>query len=131
MGSFISGDDIEFSSVIISKRSICEKTRAIVVRLNGMKLNFSESDYLKNVFDKEIAHSNCNVILDCQNIDMLFSVQVGIIWSYCRKFRDIGGDLALANLNSSITAVLERFGLLTVIKVGNSVDECIEFIQKK
>ena len=62
---------------------------------------------------------------------MLFSVQVGIIWSYCRKFRQIGGDLSLANLNSSITAVLERFGLSTVIKVGSSVDECIEFIPEK
>ena len=131
MGSFIPGDEVEFASVIISKRSICKKTRAIVIRLSGMKLNSSESDYLKNVLDKEIAYSNCNVILDCQSIDMLFSVQVGIIWSYCRKFRHIGGDLSLANLNSSITAVLERFGLSKVIKVGSSVDECIEFIQKK
>ena len=131
MGSFIPGDDVQFASVIISKRSICKKTRAIVIRLNGMKLNFSESDYLKNVLDKELDHNHCNVILDCQSIDMLFSVQVGIIWSYCRKFRIIGGDLTLCNLNSSIAAVLERFGLSTVLKVGSTVDECIEFIKQK
>ena len=131
MGSFISGDDVQFSSVIISKRSICKTTGAIVIRLNGMKLNFSESDYLKNVLDKELEHNHCNVILDFETIDMIFSVQIGIIWSYCRKFRNLGGDLSLCNLNSSIVAVLERFGLSTVLKVGGTVEECIEFIEKK
>ena len=131
MSSLIASNDIQFASVIVSKRSTCKTTGAIVLQLNGMKFNFSEADYLKNVLDKEIDHAHNNVILDCRSIDMIFSVQVGIIWSYCRKFRIIGGDLSLCNLNSSIFAVLERFGLSTVFKVGSSVDECIEFIKQK
>ena len=131
MNSLTSGDSVEFASVIVSKRMICTNTGAVIIKLNGVKLNFSESDYLKNVLDKELEHNHCNVILDCQSIDMLFSVQIGIIWSYCRKFRINNGDLSLCNLNSSIAAVLERFGLNKEIKVGSDVDECIGFIRQK
>tara|TARA_Y100000589_G_scaffold69068_1_gene60974 strand:- start:3927 stop:4316 length:390 start_codon:yes stop_codon:yes gene_type:complete len=129
MNSFLKPEDAEFASVIISERYIHKETGAVIIKLNGMKLNFSEADYLKNVLEKELAHNNHNIILDCKAIDMIFSVQIGIIWSHCRKFRDLGGDLILANLQSAISAVLERFGLSKVINVGKSVEDSLQFFK--
>lgn len=129
MSSFSESEGVEFSSVIIARRYIHNETGAVIIKLNGMKLNFSESDYLKNVLEKEIAHNNRNVILDFEQIDMMFSVQIGILWSHCRKFRNLGGDLILTNLKSSISAVLERFGLSKEIHVGSSVEDALHFVK--
>lgn len=124
MSNLVIKKDPWFASVMIDKRELHEGTGTIIITIST-ELTNADSKFLKDVFARELEAGYRNLILDCKHVDMLFSVHVGIIWSNCQKFRKIKGDVRFLNMKEGVQAVLERLGLLKVIKVFDDIDDAI------
>lgn len=126
MDSWVASVDSSYSSIILVKRLIHKEKGLVLLTLNGKQLSSSKSEFLKNVFQRELDSHNSKLIIDCVKLDMIFSQHMGIILSYCKKLRTNKGDMHFVNVNSSIKAVFERFGLLKYLKIFEDIDAAVE-----
>ena len=126
LSKWIVSVDSSYSSVILEKRLIHAQEGLVQLRISGKHLSSSKSEFLKNVFQRELDNQNYKLIIDCLKLDMIFSQHMGILLSFCKKFRSNQGDMCFVNVNSSIHAVFERFGLLNYFKIYEDEDAAVE-----
>lgn len=126
MDAWVVSVDSSYSSIILEKRLMHAQKGLVQLRISGKHLSSSKSEFLKNVFQRELDSQNYKLIIDCVKLDMIFSQHMGILLSFCKKFRSNQGDMCFVNVNSSIHAVFERFGLLNFFKIYEDADAAIK-----
>ena len=65
------------------------------------------------------------VVIDLANADYMNSSGIAILIHHWKKFKDIGGNLKLANLTKNIEKILVISKLMTVFQACDSLDEAI------
>lgn len=75
--------------------------------------NFDVSDYPSNrdLLLARLENGDHNVILECSELVYLDTTGLGVLVGALKKCRDKGGDLKLANVQSSVRTKIELTGL--------------------
>ena len=103
-----------FASILIEER-IEYPNQVVYIQFNNQILT-ARIDFFKNIFQKEVDAKNIKLILDFELIDMLYSVHLGHLMAAWQKFSKLNGEIKVCNLQDSVKAIFERFGMLKRIK---------------
>jgi anti-sigma B factor antagonist len=94
----------------------------MVVQLGG-HIDQSNSYQLQKMFDN-IIHSGCfKVIVDFGKLYYMSSAGWGVFIGEIKRFRDNGGDIKLANMNSDIYDVFQMLEFYHILQDYNSIRE--------
>ena len=69
--------------------------------------------------------SRIRIVLDCSKMTMINSSGLGSLISALVTFRDRGGDLRLAKLNSVLESVIQKVQLDKIFRIFGTVDEAV------
>lgn len=127
MEKWVASTDIRFRSVLLERRSVHLTKGIILLKISGRNLKSSKADYLANLLQNEFDSQNFNLIIDCSSVDLMFSIHIGMLLSFCKKLRAIGGEVCFFNVNDSILAVFERLGVLSTLSIRKDLETAEEF----
>ena len=110
------------SQVQIDSKFADKQGEIMVVELGG-HIDQSNSDQLQKMFDN-IIHSGCfKVIVDFGKLYYMSSAGWGVFIGEIKRFRDNGGDIKLANMNSDIYDVFQMLEFFHILEDFTSVKE--------
>ncbi|HPA47475.1 MAG TPA: STAS domain-containing protein [bacterium] len=83
------------------------------------------SESLNQMFGDLMAEGRCKVVVDCQHLEFLNSIVIGILVSFHQKATKKGGNLKFANVPLPVEDVLRLTKLDQVFKWYPSVDDAV------
>jgi anti-sigma B factor antagonist len=95
-----------------------------VLRLVG-RVDASCCDYLFSVLESRIEDGQKKLILDCDQVDFISSVGLGMLIRAHARMKKHGGDVRLAALQGGVAEVVHLTGLNQVFKLFPSVEEAV------
>jgi anti-sigma B factor antagonist len=102
-----------------------EKDGVEVVEARGKFLGGADTGELDERLYALLGRQCKKVVIDLGNADWINSSGIAILIHHWKKFRDIGGQLKLANLTQKIEKILIISKLTTVFETYDSLDEAI------
>lgn len=105
---------------IVANRQIL-KNGSVMITLVA-ELSYGATALLSNVLEQEFSRNNFRIIFDFQNINVIGSVHLGILWQGCQTARNKGGDILFCHLNETVMEAFERIGLEQMVKIINDPD---------
>ena len=88
-------------------------------------LDLFTSETLKGVLGDAIDSHAGQAVLDMSGVTYTTSAGVGMIVQGVKKARELGGDLRLAGLSSSVKNVFHFSGLTDILRIYDGVDEAL------
>jgi anti-sigma B factor antagonist len=101
-----------------------EKNGVVVIEL-PVRMDASISDGLKEIILNNVSNNKYKFIIDFKKTTFIDSSGLGAIVSKISVCRTNNGDARLCNVNERIKAVLNITHLDKILKIYNSLDECI------
>lgn len=102
-----------------------EKDGVEVVEAKGKFLGGPDTGELDERLYALLGRQCKKVVIDLGSADWINSSGIAILIHHWKKFRDIGGNLKLANLTQKIEKILVISKLTTVFETYDSLDEAI------
>jgi len=99
-----------------------------VVKVPGRSLEASNvGEFRRNM--ASILDENTSVVLDIQNLDFVDSSGLGAFLSCLRLLNAAGGDLKIAGMRKSVSALFELVRMHRICDVFDTVDEAVKAFQ--
>ena len=108
--------------VQIESKYVDKKNEIMVVELNG-HIDQSNSYQLQKMFDNIIQTGCYKVIVDFGKLYYMSSAGWGVFIGEIKRFRDNGGDIKLANMNSDIYDVFQMLEFYHILEDYANVTE--------
>jgi anti-anti-sigma factor len=95
-----------------------------VFRLTG-RLESIESDYLLSAVEKYVRRDEIRVVLDCDRLEYISSLGLGMLVRARAKMKKAGGDMKLARVHGPIATVLSVVNLDRVFHLYPTVEAAV------
>lgn len=92
----------------------------------GGELDAQSSPELTQFFNKQIAESTQNFVLDLQGLAYSSSAGIRIFLGMARESRSQGGDLRIAAVQPQVYKIFKLSKFDRIVKIFSSVDEAIQ-----
>jgi anti-anti-sigma factor len=96
-----------------------------VIEPSGKFLGGADTGELDEKLYALLGRGSKQVVIDLAHTDWMNSSGIAILIHHYKKFRDIGGNLRLANLTKNIEKILVIAKLTSVFEVYDSLDDAI------
>ncbi len=125
--------DAKKNETVISSGEILEEKN-----INGVPVLKINSDFsLMNIGKIQTAINNYlsdkkvkNIVVDLTALDFIDSTAIGVLVKSTLLMRQYQGIMALVP-NEKMNTIFRMTNLLSIVKIFNSVDEAVQFIQSK
>ncbi len=97
----------------------------LAFRLSG-QLDTSSCDYLYDVLEGSIEDGKLKIVLDCEDLEFISSMGLGMLMRVHSKMAKLGGNVCLCQVHSTIADVLRLVMLDKVLRVYPSVEAAVE-----
>jgi anti-sigma B factor antagonist len=111
---------------LIVKTEFLEKTLPVVLVQLGGYIDQSNSDKLQKVFDDLFTSEHFFLLFDLTHLIYMSSAGWGIFVGEVKRFRESGGDIKLANMNSEIYELFQMLEFYHILEDYYSIDEALE-----
>ena len=102
--------------------------KSLIIHLIG-ELDHHSAEEVRVKIDDRIERDNIRkVILDFSGVTFMDRSGIGVVVGRYKKVLSVGGNICVANVNSSVNRVFELSGLFKIIKKFNTVDEAVRYI---
>ena len=108
------------------KTEFLEKTLPVVSVELGGYIDQSNSHKVQKVFDNLFNSQHFNLIFDFSQMVYMSSAGWGIFVGEVKRFRENGGDIKIANMNSEIYEVFQMLEFYHILEDFNTTDEALE-----
>jgi anti-sigma B factor antagonist len=108
------------------KTEFLDKTLPVVCVELGGYIDQSNSDKVQKVFDNLFNSQHFNLIYDFSQMVYMSSAGWGIFVGEVKRFRENGGDIKIANMNSEIYEVFQMLEFYHILEDFNTIDEALE-----
>ncbi len=120
---------------LIVKTEFLEKTLPVVLVQLGGYIDQSNSQKLQKIFDDLFTSEHFFLIFDLTHLIYMSSAGWGIFVGEVKRFRENGGDIKLANMNSEIFELFQMLEFFHILEEYYSIEEALESygvtVQKK
>ena len=96
-----------------------------IFKLDG-ELDSETCDFLYSVLEGRIEDGNRKLILDCERLQIISSMGLGMLMRVHAKIKKNGGDVKLARIHGAIAELLKLVMLDRVLHLYPSVQAAIE-----
>ncbi len=103
---------------------IGENKEIICIPISG-SLDAENCEYLLECVVGRIEAGHTKLILDCNDLDYISSMGLGMLVRVNSRMKKIGGDVKLANLHSTAAKILRLVRLDSVFQIYPSVEEAL------
>ncbi len=101
----------------------------LLLQLSG-QLDTSSCDYLYDVLEGHIEDEKLQIILDCNDLEFISSMGLGMLMRVHSKMAKLGGNVCLCRVHSTIADVFRLVMLDKILRISPSVEEAVESLQK-
>jgi stage II sporulation protein AA (anti-sigma F factor antagonist) len=102
----------------------------LVIKPTG-EIDSHYADILKKEIDEAIYKTGVkNIIFDFSSVDFMDSSGIGLVAGRYKYTLRTGGITAAACVNSRLMKIMTLSGLLKIIPVKNSVEECVAIMER-
>lgn len=96
----------------------------LVMELSG-KLDNSSAEYFFDCVQGEVEDGEKNVIVDCEKLEFISSLGIGMLMRIQSRLAKQGGTIKLANVSGMIATVIRTVRLDSLLGIYDSVDDAI------
>lgn len=101
----------------------------LLFQLTG-QLDTSSCDYLYDVLEGDIQDGKLKIVLDCDELEFISSMGLGMLMRVHSKMAKLGGNVCLCRVHGAIADVLRLVMLDKVLRVYPSVETAVESLEQ-
>src|ERR1051325_722974 len=105
--------------------AITKEAEVVVVDVEGQLIVGNRQELKQKVLD-ELERGEKKSLIDFSQTGYIDSSGVGGLGSLCKKFRERGGELRLANLNDDLKTLFELTKLDTLFQIADARERALE-----
>ena len=90
------------------------------------KMDSTQAEYLYGVIQKQIHRGHRKVILDCDGLDYISSMGLGMMLRLHSRMKKIDGEVNLARIHGIVADAIRLVRLDNILGVYDSVDEAVQ-----
>lgn len=102
----------------------------VILELAGKILPGTDVGELDEVLYSLLGEEQKKVVIDLGKSAWLSSSAIGILVHHWKKFKQVGGNLRLANVGEKIQQLVEISGLTKVLDIYDSLETALESFKK-
>lgn len=110
--------------------TVDQKNTHAIVHFSGRLIEKVSAEPLLEQFPQLLKDNGNKVIFDMQKLEYMNSSGLNVMVNFLTKARNMGGDIAIGNVNDKVSQLLVITKLNTLFKVHDSVDEAVASIVK-
>jgi len=88
-------------------------------------LDESHCEYLLNCVAEEILDGSKKLILDCEQLEYISSMGLGMLVRVHSRMKKLGGDVKLADLHTTVAQIIATVGLNRLFHIYPTVEDAI------
>jgi anti-anti-sigma factor len=105
-------------------KELGENGEIVVIPLSG-RLEVDDCDYLYSAVEKLIETGNKHVIVDCDGLEYISSMGLGMLLRLHARMKKQGGDVSLARVQGTVAKLVQLVSLDRVLGMYPSVETAI------